>query len=289
MTEQNKNPEQKEQPMTNEEIKEFNKKLSKIPMAVNPFPSLAEATGLDQQKEPEITSSNPPQISMEQPMNIPPTEDELVQQARVEHLNEIPEIKQNLAQDKVSLQGVSPTTIVIDDLTSEGVTTSGAYQKMKEEIAQQDSEKFKKEYQTEPIIPVSKTENLPVIETSSPEHVDQTVPQKECEKEPITLRRIREYILSEQFNVRSVYIHLAQVSSNDCVVPRISLWQKPREMEKVAEIVHRIVTTPGFLENAYPSLCIVMGNSIDNEVWSARILTTIALFEAIKVLPFVEE
>ena len=63
--------------------------------------------------------------------------------------------------------------------------------------------------------------------------------------------------------------------------------KKPREMEKVAEIVYRIVTTPGFLENAYPSLCIVMNESIDNEVWSARILTTIALFEAIKVLPFV--
>jgi hypothetical protein len=140
-----------------------------------------------------------------------------------------------------------------------------------------------------PAIPVSKKENPPAIETSSPEHVAQTVPQKECEKEPETLRRIREYILSEQFNVRSVYIHLAQVSSNDCVVPRISLWAKPREMEKVAEIVHRIVTTPGFLENAYPSLCVVMANSVDNEVWSARILTTIALFECIKILPFVDD
>lgn len=113
-------------------------------------------------------------------------------------------------------------------------------------------------------------------------------PQKD-ENEDINLRRLKEYIAGDEYCVSSVIIHLAQVTANSRVTPRISLWDKPNEMEEIGKLVYNVATSAGFVDNVWPYLSIVMGSSRDNTTWCSYVLTTIALFEAMKILPFAGE
>ena len=42
---------------------------------------------------------------------------------------------------------------------------------------------------------------------------------------------------------------------------------------------------PGYIEQAWPVLRIIMGNSLSNIQWSANVLITLAFYDFVKVLP----
>jgi len=159
----------------------------------------------------------------------------------------------------------------------------------------------------EPTIPASTEKNPQEVMASTPESPAKVVipktnnftsvvwtDDKESlglvheDPDDINLRRLKDYLNGEEFTPSWVMMHLAQITSNPKITPRISLWDKPNEIDVVVKGVYNVMMSPGFVDNTWPYLKVVMGSSRDNVVWCANVLTTIALFETIKILPFME-
>ena len=99
---------------------------------------------------------------------------------------------------------------------------------------------------------------------------------------------IRDYILSNGFNVAMVAMHLSVLCAQPTVVPSTTTWAMPH-WERIPDMVYKTLTTPGFLENIYPALKVVMGSNIGNTAWSSEIAITFAFFGIIQTLPYVLE
>jgi Na+/phosphate symporter len=59
--------------------------------------------------------------------------------------------------------------------------------------------------------------------------------------------------------------------------------------DRLPEMVYKTLITPGFLENIYPALKVVMGTNIGNTAWTSGIAITFAFFGIIQTLPYVLE
>ena len=86
--------------------------------------------------------------------------------------------------------------------------------------------------------------------------------------EDVNLIDIRDYILSNGFNVAMVSMHLSILCAQPSVIPSTTAWAMPH-WERVPEMVYKTLTTPGFIENIYPALKIVMGSNIGNKAGSS--------------------
>ena len=131
---------------------------------------------------------------------------------------------------------------------------------------------------------IDKYGNGPELDTVliSPEH-----PSWKPAEEP-ELAVIRDYILSNGFNVAMVAMHLSVLCAQPTVVPSTTTWAMPH-WERIPDMVYKTLTTPGFLENIYPALKVVMGSNIGNTAWSSEIAITFAFFGIIQTLPYVLE
>ena len=99
------------------------------------------------------------------------------------------------------------------------------------------------------------------------------------------LRRLKEYIAGPEYEINRVMYQLSSLCSIPQVIPSMTLWDIQKGVD-FPKLVFELVKTPGFIDNVWPYLKLLLGASKDNTVWAASVLTTIATFEAIKVLPF---
>ena len=133
--------------------------------------------------------------------------------------------------------------------------------------------------------PASNIGPPPVTETSTPE--SQEVPPQET-IEDYNLRRLVDFLHGNVYSKRWVNMHLGLVSSNPKVIPAVTIWGIPGSFDK-GQLVYEVATAPGYVEGVWPYLSMLMGRSVGNTEWAAMLLTTIALFDAIKILPLVVE
>jgi hypothetical protein len=67
-------------------------------------------------------------------------------------------------------------------------------------------------------------------------------------------------------------------------IPLINRWDIPSGVD-VENLVYEQTQTDGFVEDAWPSIRMMLGDDIVNYEWAARILTVLAFFNIIRVLP----
>lgn len=103
-------------------------------------------------------------------------------------------------------------------------------------------------------------------------------------EENFNLRRLRDYIDSSEYSPDWVLAHLTNVFCMPKVIPSVTLWNVPNNFD-IAKLICTTVKMPGYIENTWPVLEVVMGNSIGNLEWCASVLTSAALFDCIKLLP----
>lgn len=106
------------------------------------------------------------------------------------------------------------------------------------------------------------------------------------QEQDLNLRRLVEYIHSNEYSEAWVQLHISSISSFPRVLPTPTLWDVPSSVD-MAALVYQVVLTSGFVENIWPYLRLIMGLSKDNVNWTAAVLTTCALFQALPLLPYV--
>lgn len=129
---------------------------------------------------------------------------------------------------------------------------------------------------------VSNIDPQPATETCTPDLAGQT---QQVMDEP-NLRRLKDFVASNVYSPKWVMQHLVQMSNNPKVMPAVTIWGIPGGFDK-AELVYNLVIAAGYVDGVWPYLSMIMGKSSGNLEWTASVLTTIALFDAIKMLPFV--
>ena len=133
------------------------------------------------------------------------------------------------------------------------------------------------------IAPASSINPQLAVETSTPES-QEAAPQAEIED--FNLRRLIDFLHGNVYSKRWVQMHLGLVSANPKVIPAVTIWGIPASFDK-AQLVYEVATAPGYVEGVWPYLSMLMGRSVGNTEWAAMLLTTIALFDSIKILPLV--
>jgi len=109
-------------------------------------------------------------------------------------------------------------------------------------------------------------------------------PMSELNDGGINLRRLIEYVHSSEFSPDWVRMHHCWISRVPSVIPRLTMWDLPNNVD-VYKIIYETILMPGYIEDCWPSLKLVMNTSIDNVEWTAGVLTTIALFDVIWMIP----
>lgn len=141
-----------------------------------------------------------------------------------------------------------------------------------------------------PIIPVSNIVSQPVTVPSIPEYPPQSLPGEQInpKNNDVNLRRIKEYVTGNEFSVNWVRLHLTNLGRIPNVVPVMTIWDISSSWD-IPKIIYDIIQEPGYIDNIWPCLRIIMGSSQDNIMWTVGVMTTIALFDCIRTLPFLEK
>lgn len=151
-------------------------------------------------------------------------------------------------------------------------------------------------------VPVSNTDLQPATKPSSPE-LSESPPQEGRKKrlerqrideenrrheDEVKMQSLLDFVNSSEFSIDWCRMHLLEISRIPNVVPSPTIWDLPPQID-VAKVVFDVVKSAGFVENSWPSLQVVMGSSVDNVLWSCGVLCTMAIFDAIKLLPLSKE
>jgi hypothetical protein len=102
------------------------------------------------------------------------------------------------------------------------------------------------------------------------------------------LRRLIEYVNSEMYTSEWVRLHLMNITAIPKMIPSPILWDLPGDKD-ISWVVYNVAKQAGYIENVWPSLKILMGDSKDNTEWCCGVLTTMALFDAIRLLPYQQQ
>ena len=226
-------------------------------------PTMAEALGT-RMNEKETTISNPT-IPKKPTAEVEPeqTEDEIVRQALLEDQSE----QAILSQEP--LQGVSPSGKSSETIpTQQGIVIMSSHPEKEKQI-----------------IPASNIDRLHGTENSTPASAEPHQKKKNDEID-LPLRRLKVYITSGEYSVTWVQLHITSISSFPRVLPTPTIWDIPNDYD-VAKLVYGVVLQPGFIDTVWPYLRLLLGSSKDNVNWAAGVLTTIALFQAIQLLPHI--
>jgi len=97
------------------------------------------------------------------------------------------------------------------------------------------------------------------------------------------LAALKEYVRGDEYSINWVRLHLSNLGRIPNVIPVMNLWDVPASLD-IPKAVYDVVLTDGYLENIWPSLSMVMGSSRDNLRWTAGVLTTMSLFDTIRML-----
>jgi len=133
-------------------------------------------------------------------------------------------------------------------------------------------------------VPVLNISPLPVPKNYIQESVEKAL-NPMSKNEDLNLRRLLDYVYGPEFSLNWVRLHLQNLSRIPEVIPVMTLWDVSPQLD-IAQLIYDVIQSPGYVENVWPHLRIVMGSSRDNVRWTAGVCTTIALFDAIRLLPY---
>jgi len=106
--------------------------------------------------------------------------------------------------------------------------------------------------------------------------------------EDIEFTALRNHIMDAGFVAAGVAFHIVALCSQPMTTPSTTTWDF-EDRAVIPEMVFTLLRQPGYLEGIWPSLKVVMGSNIGNDIWCAGIATTIAFFDVIRTLPALEE
>jgi hypothetical protein len=100
--------------------------------------------------------------------------------------------------------------------------------------------------------------------------------------------QLRSYVTqSQNFPESFVGFHLQNICANPATIPLPSTWEIPQGFD-LHKAIYILVRTPGYVEAIWPTLKVIMGSNSGNPKWSAGVMITLALFDVIKTIPFVD-
>ncbi len=174
-------------------------------------------------------------------------------------------------------------------------------------------------------IPVSKPENQPVTENSSPEsqppqgnenalgrldaclkkeipklrkeglyplqeinEIDEYSDAVKAPAEDKHLTALRDYVMDTGFVVSGVAFHIRALCSQPMTTPTTTTWDF-KDRASIPDMVFALLKQPGYIEGIWASLEVVMADNKGNAAWTAGIATTIAFFDVIRTLPAIKE
>jgi hypothetical protein len=125
--------------------------------------------------------------------------------------------------------------------------------------------------------------DLPQKETKDCSPVSQGPDPAEMKGVDPEFTMLAEYVLQ---TVTETYIlaQMGAILSNPGAIPPLHMW-KPEIDIDIPKVIHSIINQPGYLQQVYPRLRILMGTSFSNLAWTANVLITIAFFDMVRILP----
>lgn len=112
-------------------------------------------------------------------------------------------------------------------------------------------------------------------------------PPAEAQEDPHMVQ-LRNYVTqSQNFPESFVGFHLQNICANPATIPLPSTWEIPQGFD-LHKAIYTLVRTPGYVEALWPTLKVIMGSNSGNPKWCAGVLITLALFDVIKTIPFVD-
>jgi len=132
--------------------------------------------------------------------------------------------------------------------------------------------------------PVSNSSPQPVTEPSTPES---PAPQV---MNPTTLRRVLDFIAGPEFGPDWCRAHMMHISRIPSVIPSPTAWDLPgKAKDELPLLIMTLMQQPGFVQSNWSTLEMLMGSCIDNTEWAVGVLCTIAIFDAIRMIPLAQQ
>jgi hypothetical protein len=100
---------------------------------------------------------------------------------------------------------------------------------------------------------------------------------------PADMVRLAEYLAGPDFTINWVESQIRVLSTVPDIVPSPNQWKLPAEVD-LPKLVFDIIRTPGWLSREWPSLRVLMGGSMGNIQWAAKVLVTLAIFQAVNLV-----
>ena len=70
-------------------------------------------------------------------------------------------------------------------------------------------------------------------------------------------------------------------------IPAPHMWKIPHQQLDIEELTWQQVQSPAFVEELFPSVKMLLDDNITNTQWAAQIMTVLAFFRVIQILPIV--
>jgi hypothetical protein len=127
--------------------------------------------------------------------------------------------------------------------------------------------------------PASITSPPPVKDDSTPASLD----SQKANQENLARTNLIEFVGGDTFSVAWCAQRINSIVQGSSFVPTPNLWRTPPGTD-LSRVVYDVVVSEGWVERRWPSLRMVMGQSIDNVEWSCGVLCWFALMDAIMFL-----
>ena len=124
----------------------------------------------------------------------------------------------------------------------------------------------------------------PAITVSTPESVEAIKLLDPRQNQwPVDMVRLAEYLAGPDFTINWVESQIRVLSTVPDITPSPNQWKLPAEVD-LPKLVFDIIRTPGWLSREWPSLRVLMGGSMGNIQWAAKVLVTLAIFQAVNLV-----
>ena len=102
-------------------------------------------------------------------------------------------------------------------------------------------------------------------------------------EEDQALTRIKRYFGDGHYVYGTAAAQIRAICDNPTVVPQMSQWSRSFH-DKLPAMVTGVLMQPGYLDDIWPQVKLVMGTSVGNVTWAAQVATSIAFFDLLKFL-----
>jgi hypothetical protein len=114
-------------------------------------------------------------------------------------------------------------------------------------------------------------------ETTSPQPPEPSSSSPESPDDPVK-DAFKRYVL-ENVDENFVLAQMGQILSNSATIPHIDHWTSAVRVD-MPKLVYQIIMFPGYIDEVWSTLKVVMGTSLTNTQWSTSVLITLAFYDA---------